>query len=138
MSDNQKQFLILRADGLSFDKIVKKLNVSKPTLIKWSRIFKEDIQDLQFQDMRDLKERYSYDKKAQYEQLLKQLEKFNKGIDEADLSSATIKDIHLIRNDIIFKLEQIEKRTTFVNTGLETTCSITGNKENVTIQLNEL
>lgn len=138
MNTNQKQFLILRADGLSFDKIAKELKVSKPTLIKWSRLFKDDIQDLQFQDMRDLKERYRYDKKSQYEQLLKQLEKFNKAIDEADLTSATIKELHLIRNDILFKLERMEKNTTFINTGLESTCSITGKVEPITIHLNEL
>ena len=138
MNDKQKKFLILRADGLSFDKIAKELKVSKPTLIQWSRLFQEDIQDLQFQDMRDLKEQYSYDKKSQYEELLKQLKLFNKAIEDADLTSATIKDLHLIRNDINFKLEQIEKRTTYINTGLETTCSVTGNKEIVTIKLNEL
>jgi hypothetical protein len=138
MNNKQKKFLILRADGLSFDKIAKELKVSKPTLIQWSRIYKEYIQDLQFQDMRYLKEQYRYDKKAQYEQLLKQLEKFNEAINKADLSSSTIKDLHLIRNDIIFKLEQIEKKTVYTNTNLVRTCEITGEKENITLQLNEL
>jgi len=138
MNDKKKKFLLLRADGKSFDKIAKELKVTKKTLIQWSRIYQDDIQDLQFQDMRDLKEQYRYDKKAQYEQLLKQLEKFNKAIDEADLSSATIKDLHLIRNDINSKLEQIEKRTSFINTGLTSTCSITGNVENVSLKLNEV
>lgn len=138
MNDKQKKFLLLRADGLSFDKIAKELQVSKPTLIQWSRIYQDDIKDLQFQDMRDLKEQYRYDKKAQYEQLLKQLEQFNKAIDEADLSSATIKDLHLIRNDILFKLEQIEKKTVYTNTNLVSTCEITGRKETITMQLNEL
>ena len=138
MNDKQKKFLILRADGLSFDKIVKELKVSKPTLIQWSRLFQEDIQDLQFQDMRDLKEKYQYSKSARYEQLLKHLEKFNKAIDEADLTSATIKDLHLIKNDILLKLEQIEKRTVYTNTNLVTTCEITGKKEVITLQLSEL
>jgi len=138
MNDKKKKFLLLRADGNSFDKIAKELKVTKKTLIQWSRIYQDDIQDLQFQDMRDLKEQYRYNKKAQYEQLLKQLEKFNKAIDEADLSSATIKDLHLIRNDILMKLEQIEKRTSYINTGLTSTCSITGNVENVSLKLNEV
>jgi len=138
MNTKQKQFLILRADGLSFDKIAKELQVSKPTLIKWSRLFKEDIEDLQFQDMRDLKEKYHYDKKAQYEQLLKQLQKFNKAINEADLTSATIKDLHLIRNDIQMQLQQIEAKTVFTNTQLVETCNFTGTKEPIHIRLNEL
>jgi len=138
MNDKQKKFLILRADGLSFDKITKELKVSKPTLIKWSRLFSDDIKDLQFQDMSDLKEKYRYDKKSQYEQLLQQLAKFNKAIDEADLTSATIKELHLIRNDILFKLDRMEMNTTFINTNLTSTCSITGNVEPITIQLNEI
>ncbi len=138
MNDKQKRFLILRADGLSFDKIAKELKVSKPTLIQWSRLFQDDIRDLQFQDMRELKERYKHDKQSQYETLLKQLEKFNSAIDDADLTSATIKDLHLIRNDILFKLEQIEKKTIYTNTGLVSTCEFTGKKENITLQLNEL
>ncbi|MBL1243505.1 MAG: hypothetical protein COA39_003755 [Sulfurimonas sp.] len=138
MNDKQKKFLVFRADGLSFDKIAKELKVSKPTLIQWSRIYQDDIQDLQFQDMRDLKEKYKYNKSARYEQLLKHLEKFNKAIDEADLTSATIKDLHLIKNDILLKLEQIEKRTVYTNTNLVSTCEITGKKENITLQLNEV
>ena len=138
MKDKQKKFLILRADGLSFDKIVKELKVSKPTLIQWSRLFQDDIKDLQFQDMRDLKEQYQYNKRSQYEQLLKHLQKFDKAIEEADLTGATIKDLLLIRNDINVKLEQMEKRTSYINTGLVTTCELTGTKENIKLQLNEL
>lgn len=88
--------------------------------------------------MRDLKEQYQYNKQAQYEQLLRHLQKFNKAIEEADLTNATIKDLHLIRNDIILKLEQIEKRTSYINTGLVSTCDITGKQENITLHLNDL
>ena len=138
MNTKQKEFLILRADELSFDKIAKKLKVSKPTLIQWSRLFQNDIQDLQFQDMRDLKEKYHYNKQAQYEQLLKHLKKFDEAMENIDLTSATVKDLHLIRNDIVFKLEQIEKRTIYKKTGLVSTCEITGKQENITLNLNEL
>lgn len=138
MNDKQKKFLILRADGLSFDKIAKELKVSKPTLIQWSRIYQDDIKDLQFQDMQELKEKYKHDKQSQYETLLKQLEKFNSAIDDADVTSATIKDLHLIRNDIMQKLEQLENKTIYTKTGLVSTCEYTGNKETITIKLNEL
>ncbi len=138
MNDNQKKFLLLRADGLSFDKIAQQLKVSKPTLIQWSRLFQDDINDLKFQDMQELKERYKHDKKSQYETLLKQLQKFDDAIDGADLKTTNIKDLHLIRNDILFKLEQIEKRTIYTKTNLEKTCEYTGTKTNITLQLNEI
>jgi hypothetical protein len=41
--DKRQKFIELRAEGMSFDKIAEKLHISKPTLIKWSRAFKEDI-----------------------------------------------------------------------------------------------
>ncbi len=138
MNTNQKEFIILRADGLSFDKIAKELKVSKPTLIQWSRLFQDDIKDLQFQDMQDLKEEYSYNKKSQYEQLLKHLKKFDEAIESVNLESTNVKDLHLIRNDIIFKLNELENRTTYTKTGLVSTCEITGNKENIILKLNEL
>jgi len=125
MNEKQKRFIVLRADGLSFDKIAKEIETSKPTLIKWSKLFKEDIADLQFQDMSDLKEKYRYDKKSQYEQLLQQLEKFNNGINDADLSEAKIKDLHSIRNDLLLKIEAIEQHTTY-------------KKEDTIVQLNEI
>lgn len=39
MNDKKKKFLLLRADGNSFDKIAKELKVTKKTLIQWNRIY---------------------------------------------------------------------------------------------------
>lgn len=138
MNEKQKKFLLLRADGLSFDNIAKEIKVTKKTLIQWSRIYKDDINDLQFQTMRDLKEQYSYSKQKKYEQLLKHLQKIDEAIEETDLKTASIKDLLLVRNDLNFKLEQMEKSTKFTDTNLVSTCSFTGTKEAITVQLNEL
>lgn len=138
MNEKQKKFLLLRADGLSFDKIAKEIKVTKKTLIQWSRIFKDDINDLQFQAMRDLKEQYSFSKQKKYEQLLKHLQKIDEAIEETDLKTASIKDLLLVRNDLNFKLEQMEKNTKFIDTNLVSTCEITGTKEAISVQLNEL
>ena len=35
--EKQQRFVFLRAEGWSFARIVEELNVSKPTLINWSR-----------------------------------------------------------------------------------------------------
>ena len=44
--DKQQKFMVLRAEGKSFDEIAKRINVSKPTLIKWSKEFKEKVAEL--------------------------------------------------------------------------------------------
>ena len=138
MNDKQKKFLLLRADGISFDKIAKELGTAKNTLLQWSKLFQDDINDLQFMAMKDLKEEYLFTKQKKFEQLLKHLQKIDKHIEEMDLSSATIKDLLLVRNDLIFKTEQMEKTTKYINTGLVSTNEYTNAKEPITIQLNEV
>jgi chemotaxis regulatin CheY-phosphate phosphatase CheZ len=138
MNEKQKQFLQLRADGLSFDKIAAKLKVSKQTLIQWSKLFASEINDLKFQSLADLKEQYKFNQRAKYEQLLKHLEKIDKSIEAADLSTASIKELIQVRNDIAGQLERIEAKTSFINTGLVTKCNITGQSEAVAVKLNEL
>jgi len=40
------QFIALRAEGVSFDKIATKLKVGKQTLIQWSKYFEDEIKAL--------------------------------------------------------------------------------------------
>lgn len=138
MNDKQKKFLQLRASGLSFDKIAIELKTSKPTLIQWGRLFKDELNDMKFQSLATLKEEYQYTTRAKYEQLLKHLKKIDDAIENFDYTGATLKDIATVRNDIIGQLERIEKQTSFIDTGLVTTCEYTGKKEAVTVKLNEI
>lgn len=138
MTDKQKQFLILRANAQSFDKISKQLKVSKPTLIQWSKLFENELNDLKFQSLADLKEQYQFSVKAKYEQLLKHLTKIDEAISSIDLKSATIKELFIIRNDLVQQLENIEKQTYFIQTGLTQKCEFTDEHENINIKLNEI
>ncbi len=110
MNTKQQTFITLRADGISFDKIATQLKTSKPTLIQWSKLFEDDIKDIQFEAFIQIKEAYSWNTKNKYKTLLTQLEKIDKGIINSDLSQTNIKDLFTIKNNIIFQLESIEKR----------------------------
>ena len=138
MTDKQKHFLTLRADGLSFDKIAATLKVNKATLIKWSKLFASEINDLKFQSLADLKEQYKHTQRAKYEQLLKHLQKIDAAIEAHTLENANIKDLILVRNDLAAQLEKIEAKTAFINTGLQSKCDITGEIEAVKVTLREL
>lgn len=138
MNDKQKKFLQLRASGLSFDKIAIELKASKQTLIQWSRLFKDELNDMKFQSLATLKEQYQFSVKAKFEQNLKHLQKINDAMENFDYSTATIKDIVMVRNDILGQLGYVEKQTSFIDTGLVSTCPITGTKEAVTVKLNEI
>lgn len=41
-----KEFIYLRSLGLTYDQIKEEMNISKPTLIKWNKIYKDEIEDL--------------------------------------------------------------------------------------------
>ena len=119
MKQKQQQFLTLRADGLSLDKIAKEINITKPTLIKWSSLLADELNDLKALSMLALKEKYKYTQKSKYETLLKHLKKIDKAIEDKDLSSVSIKDLMLLKNDILDKLNHTELNTNFKNVGLD-------------------
>lgn len=110
MNTKQREFILLRADGLSFDKIAKELKTSKPTLIQWSKLFDEEIKTVQFEAFLSIKESFSWNQKAKYKTLLKQMELVNKGITNADISQVNLKDLFTIKNNLVAQIESIEKR----------------------------
>ena len=42
----KEKFVELRAEGLSFDKIAQRINVSKPTLLTWNKELNTRIEEL--------------------------------------------------------------------------------------------
>lgn len=136
MDNKQREFITLRADGISFDKIATKLKVSKATLIQWSKLLEDEIKDLQFQAFIKIKESYSWNTQKRYELLLKQLDKIDENILNADLSKANIKDLYSIQNDILYKLDMLEKKIT-TNPKVTRTNDL-GYKENLDLKLNEI
>ncbi|WP_122894126.1 hypothetical protein [Arcobacter peruensis] len=110
MNTKQQEFIILRADGISFDKISNKLKTSKPTLIQWSKLYEDEIKELQFAAFIKIKEAYSWNTKKKYETLLEQLEKIDAGILKADLTQTSLKDLFTVKNNILFQIESIEKK----------------------------
>ena len=135
MTDKQNRFLTLRADGVTFDAIAKELQTSKPTLIQWSKLFENEIKDLQFESFLKIKEAYSWSVKAKYEMLLKQLSKIDDAILKADLTSSNIKDLFTIKNSLLAQLESIEKKIS-VDAHVNKIDEY-GIKENLRLKLNE-
>jgi DNA-binding XRE family transcriptional regulator len=74
----RQQFVELRAEGMSYDKIAKKLKVSKTTLIAWSREHEVDIANLQTIALEALQERYKVGQQHRLELWSEQLEMVRK------------------------------------------------------------
>ena len=131
----QTKFILLRSDGLSFDKIAKELKVSKVTLIQWSKLFEDNIKELQFLAMVEIKKQFSHSIKSRYEILLKQLDKIDNAILEADLSEESLKDLIQLQQHTSTQITIIENKVSV--SAYVTTENELGYKEGLKLKLNE-
>ena len=136
MNKTQREFILLRADGISFDKIATQLKVSKATLIQWSKLFEDEIKEIQFEAFIKIKELYVFNTQSRYKNLLEQLKIIDDGIVNTDLSKATIKDLFTIKNDILMQVDKIENKIK-TNARVTVTNDL-GYKENLDLKLNEI
>ena len=131
----QMEFITLRAENISFDKISKQLKISKTTLIQWSKLFEDNIKELQFLVMVEIKKRYSNTVAKRYETLLQQLDKIDNAILEADLLETPLKDLIQLQQHTYSQIESIEKR--FKTKAYITNKNEFGMVENLELTLNE-
>jgi len=54
----RRKFIQLRAEGLSLEKIARKMRISKSTLLRWSRKYESEIADLKAGRLEALREQY--------------------------------------------------------------------------------
>ncbi len=88
MKQTQKdQFIQLRAEGFSFEKIAKKLKKAKGTLIEWERDFEEEISNYKALHLEQLYEKYFLLKKSRLELFGEMLLKLKKELDTRTLAS---------------------------------------------------
>ena len=105
-TDKQQDFIELRAKGNSFDTIAKQLEVSKGTLINWSRDLEGEIQNYSALELDTLKEKYLISKKHQIQSYGEQLATVREELSNRDLSD--VKTEKLIEVEIKL-LEAINK-----------------------------
>ena len=135
MDAKQREFILLRDAGQSYDAIAQKLKVSKATLISWNKLLHKEIQELQFQSFIEIKEAHSWNQKKKYEMLLKQLNKIDDGILAANLEDATLKDLFMIKNTLLSQVENMERNIKVDANVIGK--DILGNDERLEMQLNE-
>jgi hypothetical protein len=82
------RFIQLRAQGLSYDRISAELNVSKPTLIQWSRQHQFTIQNLRVIETEALAEKCFTGRQQRWEQIGRDLRRV-----EAELAKRDLADV---------------------------------------------
>jgi hypothetical protein len=83
----QQRFVFLRAEGWSFARIAEDLQVSKPTLIKWSRKFQFDIQNQRAIFIETLQEKWLSTLDLRVNALGEQLRKVEAEIAKRDIAT---------------------------------------------------
>lgn len=94
--ETKTQFIELRAQGYSFEKISKKIGVSKQTLINWSKEFQEQINNLQNIHIDSLQEEYRISRHKRLELLGVFLDKVRTELEKRDMSKVSTKDLSKI------------------------------------------
>ena len=138
MNAKQKEFIILRADGVTFDKIATTLKTSKSTLIKWSRLYQNEINDIQFESMVKIKEEYEHTKINKYKILLEQLQKVDDAILNKNLADTSLKELFLIKSNIDNQINRLEDKSTLKDSGLQVFNEIYNKNEMIEIKLNDV
>ncbi len=103
--DQKTEFIMLRAKGLSFDKISREIGVSKPTLIKWNQEFYKEVSTLEYIEAQSLVELHQYSAKQK-------LEVYQR-LENIDISEFTFKDIIEFKTYLESKLEDEKRKYEF-------------------------
>lgn len=106
-ADKQLKFIELRAKGNSFDRISKKLGVSKNTLIEWSRQNQKEISTLSNIERDALFEAYKMNQKHQIESLGIQLDKIKAELEKRDLSDISTEKLINIEIKLFENIEKL-------------------------------
>jgi DNA invertase Pin-like site-specific DNA recombinase len=100
--NEKKRFIELRAKGLSYDKISKELEISKPTLIKWNDELKNEIANLRYFEFESIIAEYSLSKRNRLESFSIILSKALEELKERPFDEISVKDLV----NIVFQMNQ--------------------------------
>lgn len=85
--ETKREFIRLRAEGQSYDKIAEALHISKATCTAWEREFKADITRLQQEGLNELYTSYGMAKEARIRRIGGTLQQIETALQNADLST---------------------------------------------------
>lgn len=83
-TEAKHQFIELRANGMSFDKIKKELHISKDTCMKWDRELQEQISSLKAEQLNELYDKYYMTREARIKKLGSALNKIDTALEKTN------------------------------------------------------
>lgn len=117
----KQQFIELRAKDESFANIAKKLNVSKPSLIKWSRELAGELSQAKAIEHDTLQKQYHASKRHRLIVLGRRLQKVREELDNRDLSDIPTERLIQLERQLTALLEKEEEPLVFYGESEEMT-----------------
>jgi transposase len=115
----KEQFIELRAENVSFDKIAKELNVSKSTLIAWAKECDLDIQNLRAIAQETLNEQYKIGQQYRLEMWSEQLEAVRAELKKRGLGDIPTQKLIELLDTLTEKLKKEAYRVEFKSEKIE-------------------
>ena len=108
MYDDQtvQRFIERRAQGWTYARLMTELNVSKPTLIAWSRKHQFQIQNLKAIELEALREKWLATTTERVNALGDQLRKVETELAKRDVSGLTTPQLHTLARTLRRQIEQ--------------------------------
>jgi hypothetical protein len=108
MKDTNKRehFLSMRAEGLSYQVIADKLQMSKQTLINWGKELQSDIKNFKAIRLDAMYEQYSLTKEARIRLIGEHIDKVRTELASRDLSTVNTDKLY----DILLKLTEAQNK----------------------------
>jgi hypothetical protein len=108
-----QKFIELRAQGWSYARLMTELNVTKPTLIAWSRKHQFQIQNLKTIELEALGEKWLASVTDRVNGLGEQLRKVDAELSQRNLSDLTTLQLHTMSRSLRRQIEQAVGQPTF-------------------------
>ena len=108
-----QRFIELRAQGWSYASLMTELNISKPTLIAWSRKHQFQIQNLKAIELEALGEKWLASVSDRVNALGEQLRQVEAAIRQRDVGDLTTPQLHSLARSLRRQIEQATAPTGF-------------------------
>ncbi len=108
-----QRFIELRAQGWSYARLMTELNVSKPTLIAWSRKHQFQIQNLKAIELEALAEKWLASTSERVNALGEQLRKVEAAISQRDVGELTTSQLYALARSLRGQISQATGPTRF-------------------------
>lgn len=131
MSDEIKtqKFIELRATGLSLAKISKEIDVSKPTLIKWSKEFQKEIHNLTSIHLEDFKSHLAADRHSRIQRLLELSSRIDEELRSKSLSDLSVDKLFELSSRVNKAVDNLAQASLLFDKGLFGDMGLEGTKE---------